>query len=288
MEEAGSMSNLLQEVRSTCERFRIVPEVDFKDQHFLVDREVVEAVVKAADIKESDFVIEVGPGLGHLTEELAKRADNVLAIEIDQQFEGPLGEIQERQPSLRVVYGSVLEMKLPPCNKVVASLPFSILEPFVAQLVKARFSLATLVAGKRFSYEIQAEPRDANYGRLSGLVQRGFETEIVIEIPKTSFWPQPRVNSALINLRPRALRELREEPVKFIVGEVVLQPDKKVKNALREALIRFEGLRGRTGTKRQAMEVISKLGLSPEILEKMPDQLSNKELQLLGKKHWDA
>lgn len=277
------MGNLTQEVKNLCKKFHIIQDTDFKDQHFLVDRRVIDAVVKTADIKTTDSVVEVGPGLGHLTEKLAKRARSVLAIEIDRQFEGPLGEVQKRRPSLKVIYKNVLEVKLPSCDKLVASLPFSILEPFITKLVKSHFKLATLVAGKRFAYEIQAKPEDRNYGKLSALVQGRFQTRTVREIDKSSFWPKPRVNSAIINLKPQEPGELREEPARFIMGEVVFQPDKKVKNALREAIIRFEKLRGRRGTKRQARETISKLGLPSKILEKMPEQLSNEELQSLAK-----
>ena len=254
-----------------------------KDQHFLVDEKVFDVIVEAADIKPTDFVVEVGPSLGHLTKELAQRVGNVLAIEIDRQFEGPLREVQKRRPNLEVVFRSVLEVKLPSCDKVVASLPFSVLEPFITKLVKSHFKLATLVTGRRFACEIQAKPKDSNYGKLSALVQRKFKAQLVEEIDKNSFWPRPRVNSAIINLKPQEPEALRDDPVRFIMGEVVLQPDKKVKNALREAFVRFEKLRGKRGTKRQAREVISTLGLSPKTLERMPDQLSNKELQLLGR-----
>lgn len=278
-----SMNNLTLKVKKLCERFGIKPDVDLKDQHFLVNGKAIDAVVKAADIKPTNSVIEVGPGLGHLTEELANRAKSVLAIEIDRQFEGPLREVQKRRPNLEVVYKNVLETELPSCDKIVASLPFSILEPFITKLTKARFKLATLVTGKRFAYEVEAQPENHNYGKLSALVQGRFEAQKVTEIDKSSFWPKPRVNTAIINLEPQESKELREEPVKFVMGEVILQPDKKVKNALREAIIRFDELRGRRGTKRRAREMISKLGLSSEILEKMPEQLSNRELRSIGK-----
>jgi len=174
-------------------------------------------------------VVEIGPGLGHLTELLAQKARRVLTIEIDKQMSGPLEEVRRRRPNLEIAYGSAIDVAIPNCDKIVASLPFSIIEPLVRKLLKVRFKLATLVTGKKFAYEIQAILSGPNYGRLSALAQRRYEVQLIGEVPKESFWPSPRVTSAIINLKPLEPWRLKTKPAQFIVGELVTQPDKKVK-----------------------------------------------------------
>jgi 16S rRNA (adenine1518-N6/adenine1519-N6)-dimethyltransferase len=161
----------------------------------------------------------------------------------------------------------------------------------MGKLSKVRFNLATLVTGKKFAYEVQASPYDSNYGRLSALIQGRYQPQLIREVPKEAFWPPPRVNSAILNLKPykqksliSRLRPRRLKPgtTQFIMGELVMQPDKQVKNALREAIIRFEDLQGRSGTKREAREIIKQLNLSDQILSKMPEQLSNQDFQSIA------
>jgi 16S rRNA (adenine1518-N6/adenine1519-N6)-dimethyltransferase len=91
------MGSLEHQVKDLCERYGIIPDIEFKDQHFLIDEEVISDIVAAANVKARDFVVEIGPGLGHLTERLAQKSKKVLAIEIDRKMSGPLDGIRNRR-----------------------------------------------------------------------------------------------------------------------------------------------------------------------------------------------
>lgn len=171
-------------------------------QNFLVDRDALDAIVTAADIQPNDTVLEIGPGLGVLTDELVKHAGNVVALEADHK----LAELLEnRLPErLSVVRGDALQydlLSLPSGYKVVANLPYYITSPLLRFLLEAPQQPAsiTVLVQKEVAERIVAKPGQMSI--LACSVQYYGVPELVYIVPSTSFFPEPKVDSAILHIR---------------------------------------------------------------------------------------
>jgi 16S rRNA (adenine1518-N6/adenine1519-N6)-dimethyltransferase len=179
-------------------------------QHFLVDRSVVRQALALAQLKPDDLVVEIGPGVGILTEALLEEAAEVLAIELDsrmisyleQNLSNRLTLLQE--DVLQVDWQKLLGQSKVPV-KVVANLPYYITSPIIQRLLAFRelFSTMVLMVQKEVAQRIAAEPGGKDYGVLSVAVQYQAQVELGPVIGPEAFRPAPRVHSVLIRLTPR-------------------------------------------------------------------------------------
>ena len=239
------------------------------DQHFLKDENVLGKIVDAAQIKPDDAILEIGPGKGILTAELAKKAEKVVAIELDEEFKLFLDNMPA---NVEVKYGNALElMNEVKFNKIVANIPYAISEPLFRKLLKKDFETAVLLLGKHF-YDILS----GKESKWSIIITVFFEISKVVDVPKRSFRPIPRTDSVVILIKRReAQLGLAEQ----IIKEFVLQEDKKVFNALAEAFVRIEKL-----TQKQAKEKVSELNLPDKLLDKKVAYLSNMQFMAISGK----
>ncbi|MDH7517033.1 MAG: 16S rRNA (adenine(1518)-N(6)/adenine(1519)-N(6))-dimethyltransferase RsmA [Candidatus Thermoplasmatota archaeon] len=173
-------------------------------QNFLVDRNIAELEVKHADINKGDVVLEIGPGTGILTSLIADKASKVIAVEIDRELVDrlrsflPENVMLINDDALRVDFS-----KLPRFNKIISNLPFHISSPITFKFLDYDFELAVLIYQKEFADRMVAKPGGEGYSRLSvGVYYKSF-CDVVAVVPKTCFYPQPKVDSSLIKLRPR-------------------------------------------------------------------------------------
>lgn len=186
-------------------------------QHFLIDRENITTI--AHTVTPGNVVIEVGAGVGQLTEMLTPHAAHVTAVEIDRRFEPVLHQIEETHPNVSIVYGDILAKRfkdlIPPKFEeqpvqVVANLPFHITEPFLHKASTFPFDDITLVVGQRLVEELLASSEaSASFGRLTLLVKSYYDLEMLAHIEKFHFSPAPRTDAAIIRLSPK---EETEEP----------------------------------------------------------------------------
>lgn len=238
------------------------------DQHFLIDPKVLSASIKAAELKKSDVVLEIGPGKGTLTQELAKNCKKVIAIEIDQHLKESLADLPE---NVEVLFGNALElMDYQPFNKIVANIPYAISEPLFKKLLKIKFDLAVLLTGENFYELLSGENKWAEVGKLF------FDISKVKDVPRDAFEPRPRVDSTLIKIIPRTKPLSGHEK---ILKELFDQNDKKIKNALMFSLMRVKTL-----TKNQAKEIMDRIQIYTELLNKRVDHLSNVQFKFLLEK----
>ena len=239
------------------------------DQHFLKDENVLGKIVDAAQISSNDIILEIGPGKGILTAELAKKAEKVVAIELDEEFKLFLDKMPA---NVEVKYGNALEIidKIN-FNKIVANIPYNITEPLFGKLLRTRVEITVLLIGKNF-YNILTG-KDSKW---SVIIPVFFDVTKVVDVPRWFFEPMPRTDSVVILLKKRqAQLGLAEQ----IIKEFVLQEDKKVFNALAEAFVRIEKL-----TQKQAKEKVSELKLPDKLLDKKVAYLSNRQfLTISGK-----
>lgn len=237
------------------------------DQHFLEDIDIVKKSIKAADINSGDIVLEIGPGKGVLTKELAKKALRVVAIELDSSMNEFLSDLPE---NVRVKYGNALEIIDDTVfNKMVSNIPYSISEPLFKKMLKIDFESAVLLMGNNF-YELFSDKES----KLSVISKIFFKIKKVCDVPKSSFNPAPRVDSVLVKFEKR----IDWDDYEKLVKEFVLQDDKKVKNALIYSFLRVKNL-----TKRQSKELINNLKLPFEFFDKNVDYLSNTQFDLVCK-----
>lgn len=174
-------------------------------QNFLIDEEVVNNIVEAAGIKPGDAVLEIGPGIGTLTQGLAEAGANVTAVEIDRRLLEVLSKTLEGYENVRVVHGDILRINIAETvgasqYKVVANLPYYITTPIIMGLLEARMPIDVLVTmvQKEVAERMVASPGTKDYGALSVAVQYYTKAEIMFVVKPDSFIPPPSVDSAVI------------------------------------------------------------------------------------------
>jgi 16S rRNA (adenine1518-N6/adenine1519-N6)-dimethyltransferase len=193
-------------------------------QNFLIDLNLLDLVVRAAELDRSDAVLEVGTGTGSLTAQLANRAGSVCTVEIDKMLQPVAQSIVGRRPNVRFVLGDALASKneLNPdmltawdecvkqhgCTrrKLVANLPYVIATPLISNLLIAGIPIERMVVMVQWEIaeRMRAEPGTKDFNALSVLVQSVADVEIVRKVLPTNFHPQPKVDSAIIKITPNA------------------------------------------------------------------------------------
>ena len=179
-------------------------------QNFLVDERVLGKIVSSAEISKDDVVIEVGPGIGTLTQALAKEAYKVVAVEIDTTLVPILGELLSDFDNIEIINEDILKVdvnaiaeKYPDKKiKMVANLPYYITTPIIMNVLENHSPVEsiTVMIQKEVAYRMKAQPSTKDYGSLSLAVQYYCEPYLVANVPQNCFMPRPNVDSAVIKL----------------------------------------------------------------------------------------
>lgn len=177
-------------------------------QNFLVDASVPRDIAAVSGADKNTGVIEIGPGVGCLTERLAERAGKVVSVELDRSLLPVLAETMARFSNVEIVSGDIMKTdvatladeKLPQSRRIVcANLPYNITTPVLTALIKARcFESMTVMIQKEVAMRICAEPGTGEYGAFTVLMRYYTEPELVFDVPPSCFVPQPKVTSAVI------------------------------------------------------------------------------------------
>lgn len=225
----------IQDVATPAVTKGILAKYDLKakkslGQNFLIDLNILNKIVDAAELDETKGALEIGPGIGALTQQLAKRAGRVVAVEIDQRMLPVLQETLSGYEHATVVHGDVLKVDLEELFRlhfqesagvsVVANLPYYVTTPIVMKLLEERLPLDNIVVmvQKEVADRMAAKPGTKDYGSLSVAVQYYCEPKVVCVVPHTVFIPQPNVDSAVIRLKVR-----KEPPVAVHDEELYFQ-----------------------------------------------------------------
>lgn len=226
------MDNNLPEIASPT-RTRAIMEtygLTFKKslgQNFLTDINVLKKIVAAAEVSEADDVIEIGPGIGALTEQLAKSAHQVLALEIDDRLLPVLKETLAPYPNVEVIHQDILKANLKELIaehfdgqhrlKIVANLPYYITTPIIMHLLATELAFDQIVVmmQKEVANRLAAQPASKDYGSLSIGVQYEMDCQVAFIVPKTVFVPQPKVDSAIISLTKKKAKEYQPQDERF-------------------------------------------------------------------------
>lgn len=238
-------------------------------QNFLVDSNVLTKIVEAAEISKEDCVLEIGPGIGTMTQCLAEKAGRVVAVEIDKSLIPILEETLADYDNVRLINADILKVDINKIVeeenqgrpvKVVANLPYYITTPIIMELFESHVPLqsATVMVQKEVADRMQVGPGTKDYGALSLSVQYYAKPEIVANVPPNCFIPRPNVGSAVIRLTryQKPPVQVEDEARLFsLVRAAFNQRRKTLVNALSNAP-------GIGVTKEQAAAALERLGLS--------------------------
>lgn len=263
------MVSILKQLR----QYEISPKKSL-GQHFLIDKNIIQKVVKTADIQEDDIILEIGPGLGEMTLELSRRARKIVAVEIDLRFIDILRKKFLDYPNIQIIEGDILKIDFFKMAenvggrlKVVANLPYNISTPLIFRFIEARrcFSNLTLMVQKEVAERIVSNPGTRDYGVLTLFVQMVAIPSIKFFIKRSLFFPPPKVDGAVLQIlwrRDKLIKDEDEDWFKEVVREVFKYRRKTLINALRNSNI---------VTPPDLDDAIKQAGLDPK---KRPEQLS--------------
>lgn len=231
-------------------------------QNFLIDSHVLDKIIRAAEITEEDYVVEIGPGIGTMTQYLAAAAKGVTAIEIDRALLPILQDTLQGYDNVEIINEDVLKVDLRKLAeekhggrpvKVVANLPYYITTPIIMGLFEKHVPLSsvTVMVQKEVAERMQAGPGSKDYGALSLAVQYYAKPYVAANVPPNCFMPRPKVGSAVIRL------QTYEQP-----------PVKAKDEALLFAIIRAS-FNQRRKTLQNGLSHVSELGISKEITAKV-------------------
>ena len=231
-------------IRKELEEHGLTPKKGW-GQHFLIDRNILNKVVRTAHLEKEDIVLEVGPGLGEMTLALARQVKKVIAVEIDPKLVEILRKKTVDSPNVEVIKGDILEINFDQLHnqegqqiKVVANLPYQISTPLLFRFIESRnvFSALTLMLQKEVAERMIALPGGKDYGPLSVFTQAVSNLSICLFIKPSAFFPPPKVESAVIHMvwKERPVVSLEEEEwFKKVVRGCLGYRRKRLMNALK-------------------------------------------------------
>ncbi len=241
-------------------------------QNFLIDEHVLDKIVDAALIGKGDGVIEIGPGIGTMTQRLCEAASKVVAIEIDKELIPILSETMSGYDNVKIINADVMKTDLDKLIrdefsgmsvKVVANLPYYITTPIVMSLLENHLPVEsiTIMVQKEVAQRMQAGPGTKDYGALSLAVQYYADTYIAANVPPNCFMPRPKVGSGVIRLtvRKEAEVEVADEKLMFSLIRAAFNQRRKT---LVNAVTNFPGL---DYTKEDIEKALAGLGISEKI-----------------------
>ena len=235
------------------ETIRVIQENNFTfrknyGQNFLIDSHVIDKVIDASEIDKDTEVLEIGPGIGTLTEYLAEAAKSVTAVEIDDKLIPILEKNLSKYDNVKIIHGDILKQNIAELFegrhfKIVANLPYYITTPIIMELLESRVPAdsITVMIQKEVADRMQASPGTKDYGALSLAVQYYSEPYLAANVPPNCFMPRPNVASAVIRLRRREEPpvEVEDERLMFrLIRAAFNQRRKTLANAIKN----FEGM----------------------------------------------
>ncbi|MBI4177782.1 MAG: ribosomal RNA small subunit methyltransferase A [Candidatus Aenigmarchaeota archaeon] len=212
-------------------------------QNFLINDAVIEAEIGFANLSGTDTVLDIGAGFGFLTEKLSGNAKKTIAVELDKRLAVYLKTRFRGNRNIEVVQGDILELvKGLEFDKVVANIPYEISSPLTFAILEKGFKLAIICYQKEFADRMVAKPGTKDYSRLSVMTSYFADAKILMRVPKQSFYPQPKVDSAVVSMTLKKERPYTVKDEKFFFGVVasLFQHKKQtVRNALKHSLNRL-------------------------------------------------
>ena len=267
------MENILDETRYLMKKYKIKANKSL-GQNFLINSEVVENIVNSSEITAEDMIIEIGPGLGTLTKYLLEKAGKVLCIELDSKMIKILQDRFSMYDNFEVINSDVLKLNLNDIIsenkkqgkiknvKVVANLPYYITTPIIMKLLEENLDIKsiTVMIQKEVADRLIETPGGKNTGAITYTVYYYCDSKKIMEVPNSSFIPEPEVTSEVIkmNLRDNPIVEINNPKIMFmIIKSAFMQRRKTLLNALTNTKVFI--------SKEEGLEILKKLNLSENV-----------------------
>ena len=266
------MRDLFDETKTIMKKYGIKANKDL-GQNFLLNNEVVENIIKSSDVSKEDLIIEIGPGLGTLTKRLLENAGKVICIELDKKMIKILNDRFGDYSNFEIINDDVLKVDLNKIikenlnnnikkAKIVANLPYYITTPIIMKLLEDKLDIDSIVVmiQKEVAERLIETPGGKNTGAITHTIFYYCESEKVMEVPNSSFIPEPEVTSEVIKmkLRKKPAVELDNPKVMFmIIKSAFMQRRKTLLNSLTNAQV--------FTNKQEGLEILKKLNLEENV-----------------------
>jgi len=277
----------MKAVRELMERHNLYTRKGY-GQNFLVDQNIVSRIADSAMLTGEDYAVEIGPGLGTLTRELAIRSRGVLAVDIDERLQAVLAETLSDFSNIELLFQDILKtdietalMKAFHLDKIVpykvcANIPYNITTPIIFKLLEScpNMQSATLMMQKEVGSRILASPGSKEYGRLTVAVAYHARVESRLNVSHNCFYPRPEVDSIVLEFIPKdrpELTEREEERFKKLLNHAFQQRRKTILNTCANVFSR---------NKAEALNILHELKLDPNL---RPEDLSLEDFVALVK-----
>jgi 16S rRNA (adenine1518-N6/adenine1519-N6)-dimethyltransferase len=267
MAELGNPKNTIEVIN----KYKFVVQKKF-GQNFLIDTHVLDKIIQAADITKDDFVLEIGPGIGTLTQYLCENAREVVAVEIDKMLIPILEDTLSAYDNVTVLNNDILKLDLKALVqernngrpiKVVANLPYYITTPIVMDLLEQHLPLIniTIMVQKEVADRMQSSPGTKDYGALSLAVQYYTKPYIAANVSPNCFMPRPTVGSAVINLTLHT-----EAPFQVLNEKLLFKMIRASFNQRRKTLVNgLNNFADLSFTKEEIQQALGSIGISENI-----------------------
>ena len=271
------LSDYAEKLFEKMARYGINPDSDRKDQHFMICEDVINAVVDAAQVSSEDFILEIGAGLGQLTEAILQKGARLVSIEIDTRFAEILGDLKKKYvDKFDIIWGSAIETEWPVgINKIVMNPPFSILESLLEILyVQREVELVSMIIGKKYYENAIQKSGRRSFNKSTLMTQAKFEPKLVMDIKKEYFYPLAGEKCVVMTL----MANKKSNPIlRNMADFFVNYPNVNVKFVVNQALDLLNR-NARKYKKIESMITIKHIGIDAPILNRRLQDLNNSEL----------
>jgi 16S rRNA (adenine1518-N6/adenine1519-N6)-dimethyltransferase len=226
--------SLLEETRQILRTYSIIPN-KLLGQNFIVDESVFQRLVNYAALTSNDVVLDVGAGFGFLTSFLAVKCRVVFAVEKDHSVASVLNERLSGSANVTIIKGDVLTTDLPPFDKVVSAPPYQISSALLMWLFDRHFDCAVMILQAEFAKRLVANVGTEDYSWLTVYAYSQGTVELLDDVPRSTFYPQPEVGSIVVRLTPHAKSEFNFDNLRLFVQmlkHVFSERNKKLSNAV--------------------------------------------------------
>lgn len=241
-------------------------------QNFTVNPDILRLLIENASLKKDDVVLEVGAGFGFLTQLLSRECKKVIAVEIDPKLVDFLKKQFGETNNVVLIEGDILNISLPPFNKIVSAPPYSISSPLLFHLLERKFDFGIFILQKEFVERLAADVGTKEYGRLTVMINYRATVDLLSIVSREMFYPSPDVDSIMFCLKPKEPPfYVENESIFFdLVRTLFTQRNKKVRNALIQFLRKYEF------TKEEAIEIADNTVFSNRRVREMsPEDFGN-------------
>lgn len=243
-------------------------------QHFLINNDIINIMIDSANLNSQEIVLEIGAGNGILTKELAKKCKQVQVVEIDTRLKTFLDPIASKYTNIKITYDNALDFDFTNIKKIVTSLPYNIIEPFIHKCIRENVEFILMLIGDKYALSLID---NSQHTYLQTLTQTYFSCELIEFVGNENFNPKPKTGSYIVRL----IRKTNFNDIDFFFSEMFSQGDKKIKNAIIESIIRLANKHLNICTQKQARTILDKCTLSEKILNAQMSNLNNDEFSNL-------